>query len=100
MASAMNAKWPAQTRTSQSHWHPKEAMGCLAIHFVEPYLDSHYNLLNVTIDKRTRYPEVAKTHLTASRPRMEKLKTMFATHGMPRQLESDNGPQFNSKEFE
>ena len=24
---------------------------------------------------------------------------MFATHGTPRQLESDNGPPFNSKEF-
>jgi len=24
---------------------------------------------------------------------------MFATHGTPRQLESDNGPPFNSREF-
>jgi transposase InsO family protein len=29
----------------------------------------------------------------------EKLKTMFATHGTPRQLESDNGPPFQSKDF-
>jgi len=54
----------------------------------------------VAVDKRTRYPEVAKTHLTATQPTMEKLKTMFATHGTPRlQLETDNGPPFNSNQF-
>ena len=48
----------------------------------------------VAVDKRTRYPEVAKTHSTAQ-PTMEKIKTMFATHGTPRlQLESDNAPPF------
>ena len=40
-----------------------------------------------------------KTHSTAFQPTMEKLKTMFATHGTPRQLQSDNGPPFNSREF-
>lgn len=53
----------------------------------------------VSVDKRTRYPEVAKTHSTAQ-PTMEKLKTMFATHGTSRlQLENDNAPPFNSNEF-
>ena len=53
----------------------------------------------VAVDKRTRYPKVAKTHSTA-KPTMEKLKTMFTTHGTPRlQLESDNAPPFNSNEF-
>ena len=66
-----------------------------------PYPDGHYNL--VAIDKITRYPEVAKTHSTAfqptNQPTKEKLKTMFATHGNARQLESNNGPPFNSREF-
>ena len=53
----------------------------------------------VAVDKRTRYPEVAKTHSTAQ-PTMEKLKNMFATHETSRlQLESDNAPPFNSNEF-
>ena len=30
----------------------------------------------------------------------EKLKRTFATYGTPRRLESDNGPPFNSKEFQ
>ena len=29
----------------------------------------------------------------------EKLKHIFATYGMPRRIESDNGAPFNSKEF-
>ena len=29
----------------------------------------------------------------------ERLKYIFATYGTPRRIESDNGPPFNSKEF-
>ena len=76
---------------------PKKPWDIVAVDFGGPYPDGHYNL--VAIDKRTRYPEVAKTHSTAAKPTTERLKTMFATHGTPRRLESDNGPPFNSKEF-
>ena len=76
---------------------PKKPWDVISVDFSRPYPDGHYNL--VAIDKRTRYPEVMKTHSTAYQPTMEKLKTMFATHGTPRQLQSDNGPPFNSREF-
>ena len=36
---------------------------------------------------------------TGVKPTKEKLKKIFATHGMPVQVESDNGPPFASKEF-
>ena len=64
---------------------------------VGPNPDGHYNL--VAVEKRTRFPEVVKTHSTAFQSTKEKLKTVFATHGVPRQLESDNGTLFNSREF-
>ena len=67
----------------------------VAVDFGGPYPDGHYNLL--ATDKRARYPEVVRTHSTAFRPTKDRLKTMFSTHGTPRQLESDNGPPFNSK---
>jgi len=40
-----------------------------------------------------------KTHSTAFQPTKEKLKTLFATHGTPRQLQSDMRPPFNSREL-
>ena len=51
----------------------------IVVDFSAPYPDGHYNLM--AMKKRTRYPEVAKTQSTTSKPTMEKLKTMFATHG-------------------
>lgn len=60
---------------------PKKPWDVISVDFSGPYPDGHYNL--VAIDKRTRYPEVMKTHSTAFQPTMEKLKTMFATHGTP-----------------
>jgi len=74
----------------------KKPWDVIAVDFSGPYSDGHYNL--VAIDKRTRYPEVVKTHSTAFQPSKEKLKTLFATHGSPRQLESDKRP-FNSREL-
>lgn len=54
----------------------------VSVDFGGPYPDGHYNL--VVIDKRTRYPEVEKLHTTACKQTKEKLKKIFATHGIPR----------------
>jgi hypothetical protein len=52
----------------------------VSVDFGGPYPDGHYNL--VVIDKRTRYPEVEKLHTTACKQTKEKLKKIFATHGI------------------
>ena len=69
----------------------------IAAGFGGPYPDGHYNL--VVVDKRSRYPEVETTYLTAVKPNTKRLNKMFATHGTPKQLNSDNGPLFGSEEF-
>ena len=51
------------------------------------------------IDTRRRYPEVEVVYATATKPTKVKLKKVFAAYGTPEQLESDNGPPFNSKDF-
>ena len=76
---------------------PKKPWDVLAVDFSGPYPEGHYNL--IAIDKRTRHPQVTNTHSTAFQPTKDKLRTIFATRGTPTQLESDNGPPFNSREF-
>ena len=81
----------------QSDHKAAQTWDVISVDFGGSYPDGHYNL--VAIDKRTRYPEVARVSSTSFPQMKEKLKTMFATHGTPRQLESDNGPPFQSKDF-
>ncbi len=76
---------------------PEKPWETISVDFGGPYPDGHYNL--VAIDKRTRYPEVEITHSTAFEPTQRALKKMFATHGTPRRLETDNGPPFNGQAF-
>ena len=63
-----------------------------------PYPDGHYNL--VIVDKRTRYPVVERVSSTSFQANKERLKHVFATYGTPRKIETDNGPPFNSRDFE
>ena len=51
------------------------------------------------IDKRTRFPVVEQTTSTSSWVTCDRLRKIFATHGIPERLESDNGPPFNAMEF-
>ena len=53
----------------------------------------------VAVDYFSRYPEVIQLRSTVSQAIINALKTIFARHGIPETLRSDNGPQFASKEF-
>ena len=76
---------------------PNRPWDTVSIDHGGPYPDGHYNL--VLIDKRTRYPVVESVPSTDFQTNKEKLKHIFATYGTPRRIESDNGPPFNSEEF-
>ena len=76
---------------------PNRSWDTVSIDHGGPYPDGHYNL--VLIDKRTRYPVVESVPSTDFQNNKERLKHIFATYGTPRRIESDNGPPFNSKEF-
>ncbi|KAK2565942.1 Uncharacterized protein P5673_010246 [Acropora cervicornis] len=62
-----------------------------------PYPDGHYNL--VTTDQRSRYPEVETVSSTGIKPTKVKLRKTFAHHCTTKQVCTDNGPPFKSKEF-
>lgn len=53
----------------------------------------------VVTDYFSNYPEVGQLQSTSSRTVISYLKTVFARHGIPCELFTDNGPQFSSCEF-
>ena len=53
----------------------------------------------ITIDYFSSFFEVVKLETTDSTTVAEKLKMQFSRHGIPEIVESDNGPQYDSCEF-
>ena len=51
------------------------------------------------VDYFSKYPEVALLPDLSSKTTVTRLKSMFARHGIPDEVISDNGPQFASAEF-
>ena len=47
----------------------------------------------------SNWPEVFPVALTNTTRTTEELRKLFTAHGLPKQLVSDNGPQFNANEF-
>ena len=67
------------------------------IDFCGPFPTGEYLL--VVIDAYSRYPEVEIVHSTAAKGTIMKLERIFATHGVPSIVNSDNGPPYTSHEF-
>lgn len=51
------------------------------------------------VDYYSKFPEIAKLTQTTSAHVVTTLKSIFARHGIPDEVVSDNGPQFSSAEF-
>lgn len=58
--------------------------------------DNHYLLV---VDYFSHFIEVAKLASTTSLAGVEHCKPIFARHGIPSEVMTDNGPQFTSKYF-
>jgi transposase InsO family protein len=66
--------------------------------FCWPFPNGEYAL--VMTDQYSRYPEVEFIRSTSNRPVQKKLKKIFSTFGVPKRVQTDNGPPFNSNEFQ
>ena len=55
--------------------------------------------LLIAVDAHSKWAEVVEMSQTTTAKTITALRHMFATHGIPEQLVSDNGPQFTSTEF-
>ena len=74
-----------------SPWHT------VHIDFCGPFPTGEYLL--VVIDAYSRFPEVDVVSSTSAKVTVPKLERIFATHGIPHILKSDNGPPFPGREF-
>ena len=75
-----------------SPWHT------LNLDFCGPFPNGEY--LFVAIDAYSRFPEVEIVHSTCASSTITRLERIFATHGIPAIVKSDNGPPFTSQEFQ
>ena len=57
------------------------------------------NTYLIVVDYFSRFPEVITLSSTTSKSVIVALKTIFARHGIPQVVVSDNGPQYSSEEF-
>ena len=53
----------------------------------------------LVVDYYSRYPEIIQLTSTTSTSIIQALKVIFASHGIPEEFISDNGPQYISQEF-
>ena len=51
------------------------------------------------IDAYSKWSELHAMSSTTGQATVQQLRKIFATHGLPQMIVSDNGPQFVSKEF-
>ena len=70
----------------------------IGIDYLGPLDSGHYIL--VVIDYYSRFYEIEMSKKTTSEKVIETLERMFAMHGFPRTLRSDNAANFTSQEFE
>jgi len=76
--------WPA------TPWH------CLHIDFAGPFLGKHFFII---VDAHSKWPEVIPMNVTSAEKTVDEFRKVFATHGLPCQIISDDGSQFTSHYF-
>ena len=76
---------------------PKSQWEVLNIDFYGPLPTGEYLL--VVIDRYSRFPEVEIVSSTKAPVIIPRLDKIFAVHGIPAILRSDNGPPFNGEEY-
>ena len=90
-----------QSTPAEAPLHPWEWPGLpwsrLHVDYAGPYKGE---MFLIVIDAYSKWLEVHYMKSTTSNATIEKLREIFATHGLPATLVSDNGSNFTSSEFE
>ena len=66
------------------------------IDFAGPFMDKSFFIV---VDAHSKWAEVVEMPQSTTARTIAVLRHLFATHGIPEQIVSDNGPQFTSNDF-
>ena len=87
----------APPKTVLHPWeYPKSPWSRVHVDYAGPLFGRMYLIV---VDAFSKWVEIAVTHIATSEATIEGLRQMFATHGVPNTLVSDNGSCFTSEQF-
>ncbi|KAJ0173950.1 hypothetical protein K1T71_010096 [Dendrolimus kikuchii] len=92
---ASQADNPPQNAPSMWPW-PNRPWARLHLDFMGPLGGKTYLVI---VDATSKWIEIFNVHSTSARYTIDKLCELFSRWGLPKQIVSDNGPQFACKEF-
>ncbi|XP_045778211.1 uncharacterized protein K02A2.6-like [Maniola jurtina] len=75
---------------------PAEPWSRLNLDFLGPFNNAYYLII---IDAHTKWIEVEKLTSISATVVISRLRQLFAKFGLPKMIQSDNGPPYNSEEF-
>ena len=76
-------------------WPPKPWQR-VHLDFAGPFMGKMFLL---AVDAHSKWPEVIEMTSTTAQRTVEEVRQLFASHGLPEQIVTDNGPQFVSEDF-
>ncbi|XP_031554055.1 uncharacterized protein K02A2.6-like [Actinia tenebrosa] len=86
---------PPQAPLHPWDW-PNNPWQRIHLDFAGPFIGK---MFLIVVDSHSKWLEVEIMSSTVSEVTIDRLRDMFARFGLPKQLVSDNGPQFMSQEF-
>ncbi|XP_032068551.1 uncharacterized protein K02A2.6-like, partial [Thamnophis elegans] len=89
---------PSPPSSPSREWEmPRGPWSRLHIDFAGPF---HGQVFLIVVDAYSRWVEVLLMHSTTSDSTVRALRRLFATHGLPDTVVSDNSPQFTATTFQ
>ena len=88
---------PAPSKAPLNSWEwPTRPWARIHIDHAGPFLEKKFLII---VDAHSKWLDVQIVNSTSATATISKLRTLFATHGLPEQLVSDNGTGFKSAQF-
>ena len=88
---------PSPTVAPLHPWEwPSQPWSRIHLDFAGPFLG---HMFLIIVDAHSKWLDVYQMKTITSTKTIKKLREVFATHGLPRKVVTDNGPSFTSEEF-